>query len=169
MREYGRGDSAGSGGGRKSETTTKRKATTDMSRVKSKDSEAGAVLRAAAVIGQAIEGAKIPAGPVSSWPFMPETQSGQHTPGPWKSVNCEVQTDTDEPRLIADLGAIRWNFGEAAANARLIAAAPDLLEALDQCQRYIGLLTVDANKVYDIDWHALHQQARAAIEKAGAS
>ena len=59
----------------------------------------------------------------------------KHTPGPWKVRNvrevfcgnkriCHVNAASREPLSIKD----DWDV--AAANARLIAAAPDLLEAL---------------------------------------
>jgi len=62
------------------------------------------------------------------------------TPGPWifsglsstgiGYVNARLQTI-----------AQAWDFPEAEANARLIAAAPDLLEALESAMRWIGSLT----------------------------
>jgi len=65
----------------------------------------------------------------------------QHTPGPWFyeiSDNCEseftIHSDYSQIGMIE-----RWNgdddqevMAEAEANARLVAAAPDLLEALEQ-------------------------------------
>lgn len=63
--------------------------------------------------------------------------SVQHTPGPWtiyKTVN--VMGGSDGRRLVANAGGHQDNRvadngnGENEANARLIAAAPDLLAAL---------------------------------------
>lgn len=62
----------------------------------------------------------------------------KHTPGPWTHSNLVVRADRSQKhpmgRQIADcyreLPAGHFDEGENAANARLIAAAPDLLEAL---------------------------------------
>jgi hypothetical protein len=65
----------------------------------------------------------------------------KHTPGPWSSYNLEVRSGPNPDcqkwptgRLIADCyhtpPAGHFDGGENAANAQLIAAAPDLLEAL---------------------------------------
>lgn len=60
----------------------------------------------------------------------------KHTPGPWEVHSGSVYASADESRPIADMRrdetaakAEIWPT-ERDANARLIAAAPDLLEAL---------------------------------------
>lgn len=63
-------------------------------------------------------------------PAQPEQPPPGHTPGPWRAVGEEVETDTGI--FIAEV--LRWGPGipynkESEANARLIAAAPDLLDA----------------------------------------
>ena len=61
--------------------------------------------------------------------------SGQHTPAPWKArfekvrYVIFVEGEVGEKALATTGGA--WPDSEA--NARLIAAAPDLLEALQEC------------------------------------
>lgn len=84
-----------------------------------------------------------------------------HTPGPWK-----VEIDSDGSVLImCSDGAHRYYIGdmedtctECHANARLIAAAPDLLEA---CRAFIEA---------DMQWtdvaNAVLEQMEAAIAKA---
>ena len=56
----------------------------------------------------------------------------EHTPGPWKVVGLSV---------ISDSGIIcnppSGPIDELEANARLIAAAPDMLEALEMSVRYL--------------------------------
>lgn len=61
-----------------------------------------------------------------------------HTPGPWKAFNCvgprslknwHIQADDLKGRPVATIADI--GDGDA-ANANLIAAAPDLLAALEQ-------------------------------------
>lgn len=67
--------------------------------------------------------------------------SGRHTPGPWtvdsdRAILCESKTASGKLRPVAQ--SYSWmGSAEADANAALIAAAPDLLEAL---------------KAY-VDWH----------------
>ncbi len=69
-----------------------------------------------------------------------ESQSEQpaHTPGPWqvwKQDACKVQAATG--MVIVDFGIechrLKRGVNEAKANARLIAAAPELLDALRGC------------------------------------
>lgn len=69
--------------------------------------------------------------------------STQHTPGPWRYVpdvslhNTALVYGPDK-FLVADAGRIhRRNPDETRANALLIAAAPDLLEALTLAVRYL--------------------------------
>lgn len=71
--------------------------------------------------------------------------TSKHTPGPWKAFNCigprilknwHIQADELKGRpvsTIADIGD-----GDA-ANAHLIAAAPELLEALVAALRYLEI------------------------------
>jgi hypothetical protein len=63
--------------------------------------------------------------------------TGQHTPGPWFAVGYQVEIESE---TVADICTTNANlFGQgglhddarAMANARLIAAAPDLLAALE--------------------------------------
>lgn len=58
--------------------------------------------------------------------------SAKHTPGPWETSGMIVRDP--EGREIADVHSqIIWqDHGEECANARLIAAAPELLEALTE-------------------------------------
>lgn len=107
----------------------------------------------------------------------------QHTPGPWSAHNCAVKpTATDEGKRFWDICAghvhkspcdkhisgyiacpdmhvASVQFGNAEANARLIAAAPELLAALETLVNSVGnypTISVDeADKI-----------ARAAIAKA---
>src|SRR3990167_8067760 len=57
----------------------------------------------------------------------------QHTPGPWNVDGAEI-TDGKEPLALCC---------STEANARLIAAAPELLEALEACVEYIGAQWAD--------------------------
>lgn len=109
----------------------------------------------------------------------------QHTPGPWKfsrwdqfgdarfyisQQECAPYTPnySDVATLIAETPS-----GELVkiqeANARLIAAAPDLLEALKELSRsFIGTYSDDQRSDDEINNHREHweRMARAAITKA---
>ena len=60
----------------------------------------------------------------------------KHTKGPWKSVSMPClrilpDSPPDNERVLADIGP-GWhedNYAEAVANSKLIASAPELLEA----------------------------------------
>lgn len=56
----------------------------------------------------------------------------KHTPGPWEAFSEKVAGPNNE--CVADCAAIAIKIPTAQANARLIAAAPCLLEALRECQ-----------------------------------
>lgn len=86
-----------------------------------------------------------------------------HTPGPWQATGAEPADGVDCWWLIGadrrDIGTINGGQGDATpqANARLIAAAPDLFDALE------GMLEMHGS---DIEEAAARQKARAAIAKA---
>lgn len=85
-----------------------------------------------------------------------------HTPGPWRVGTSEDAIDTGEPGqefvVHADLRTER-----GAANAALIAAAPDLLAA---CEEMVRTLVVSDSKKFQADRYAAFEAARAAIAKA---
>lgn len=84
--------------------------------------------------------------------------SAQHTPGPW---TFEPGTIDDFPYVIYGEDCLCVESGKD-SDARLIAAAPDLLEALERTlswlTSYKGEGTMGPNGPYE--------QARAAISKA---
>lgn len=89
--------------------------------------------------------------------------SSEHTPGPWiadtsRQHSGHARVDGTE-KLICSVGngeSPDVAFGEWSANARLIAAAPDLLEIVKRAQAVIS------TEIYP-NWHA---SASAAIDKA---
>lgn len=95
----------------------------------------------------------------------------KHTPAPWKAdeENCAdgLNIQDTEGRRIAFTATIRnpdytpLITDEAIANARLIAAAPELLEALRAfvANDDAGIVSLNA-------YTALIENARAAIQKA---
>ena len=93
-----------------------------------------------------------------------------HTPGPWRATTQTVTAPETEDRLPLDVRIYGGNKQDNAANARLIATAPDLLEALQQI--------IDMNVQYAVERYgsaaaaesmACVRTARAAIAKATAS
>ena len=105
--------------------------------------------------------------------------SAKHTPGPWRTVHLDQnKLDGNAPCCVkANNRTVAWvdfwqdesyatqlQMSEQAANASLIAAAPDLLEALLSCEQVLsatecsGIKQLFNGQVLDI--------ARAAIAKA---
>ena len=91
----------------------------------------------------------------------------KHTPGPWEyfpklsgSENHRgFRIGVNKGWLIADAMPIDMDGKEGEANARLISAAPDLLEALKDCLRVVEFLASDSCPT-------TIQNAKAAIAKA---
>jgi hypothetical protein len=73
----------------------------------------------------------------------------KHTPGPWVDGMSKyregvlvVRANVPGGRILAEFGSDDEPLDETdRANARLIAAAPDLLEALNEARRYVEYLT----------------------------
>lgn len=88
--------------------------------------------------------------------------SAKHTPGPWvvtrvtKPVrHWTVEIPGDHPFAIGRDGGPDDVHEQDAANARLIAAAPDMLEALKEVEREMdavihGTVTLDAETLWDV-------------------
>lgn len=89
----------------------------------------------------------------------------KHTPGPWRYDRCNGSPTTGEHMIAGGkpgyLAEVRdCGSGDVSANARLIAAAPDLLEACKRMIGSLGVMVCDADSCGDIVF------ARAAIAKA---
>ena len=101
-------------------------------------------------------------------PDIPMTAT-HTTPGPWRAYKRgkEPYTIRDDRReaIVATTGGF-YHPDKQAADAVLIAAAPDLLAALELCEceltLYIGL--ADQSNNPDA-WHSAIDAARAAIAK----
>jgi hypothetical protein len=64
--------------------------------------------------------------------------STEHTPGPWATDGTEVFYEDDDVRpCVAFINHENTSDAQAAADARLIAAAPDLLAALHKVQDWL--------------------------------
>ena len=108
------------------------------------------------------------------WPRYDEeimkTKTTTHTPGPWRVGNFTTHGvgifTGDLQTMIADTGGYdKQDRSEVEANARLIAAAPDLLEAAQAFTRWLDTPageTPASRKM--LEAAAIH--ARAAIAKA---
>jgi len=95
----------------------------------------------------------------------------KHTPGPWRATPRTpapwVDVDRNDGRTLAVVQAGVKEDLPALANARLIAAAPDLLEALYSILNLEGVAKWGAKDYMpglDVYYH--FQKIRAAIRKA---
>lgn len=95
-------------------------------------------------------------------------ENAKHTPGPWKATEKTVTAPETEDRLGMECRLYGGNSRDNRANARLIAAAPDLLDA---CQAMIAW--DDREKDHAVDFYdrmglcvEAFEKARAAIAKA---
>ena len=122
------------------------------------------------------------------------TEEAKHTPGPWEYIPsnenhgpyvsngwgagdiCDCYTMSKPSELAVCNGGtskpIHFQHEEADANARLIAAAPELLEALEQCQKALSMMITPAQieqtstlQAFAIATEA-EAKARGAISKA---
>jgi hypothetical protein len=85
---------------------------------------------------------------------MNETKKSQHTPGPWTRGQRGIEAHITEPE---DFYLHICSIDPDNANARLIAAAPELLEA---CQGLLDMIT--DNRLHGPEVY----QASDAIKKA---
>ena len=91
-----------------------------------------------------------------------------HTPGPWAVMDTATGalSINASPRVpIGTVGGMAWHLGEetAHANARLIAAAPDLL---DMCERLVGFAYHYGSTSGVVAADGLLAQAKALIAQA---
>ena len=94
--------------------------------------------------------------------------SSPHTPGPWMAAEIVKSIRIDGARLLRPVDHQNFEHGAAAyiaigsceGDTRLIAAAPELLAALQQLTAYAATFTQDKT-----GWKKL-DAARAAISKA---
>ena len=85
----------------------------------------------------------------------------KHTPGPWKAI-----VDPEGWELVASgRGQTIATFDCSESDARLIAAAPDLLAALEKAADWIDAQLITANDITDYD-NEVFRDALKAIAKA---
>jgi hypothetical protein len=86
--------------------------------------------------------------------------STKHTPGPWEIVPADKQIQIHAKGFKGSLALIDWSDERANADARLIAAAPELL---DQCKDALTFMLEMVPLPKD---HPRCMALRAAIAKA---
>lgn len=81
-----------------------------------------------------------------------------HTPGPWCRKGFKIWEQARFGQMRAGIVAeasLSWRDSATCnANARLIAAAPDLLEMLQSCRRVLKIVNIDgedSNMIREID------------------
>lgn len=94
----------------------------------------------------------------------------KHTPGPWRHVIAKLPVDgafdyairDADGELIAEVfgRTSTTNYPPAEANARLMAAAPELLAAL------VGILEIGKRDMSNQKYDGYFDSARAAVAKA---
>lgn len=98
-------------------------------------------------------------------------QQGAHTPGPWRSgrehssqaaAYIDTQNGVDEIAVVYNGG----DFDRARANARLIAAAPDMLAVIRDMLSGLSYLRFTKNIPYGFGIDRLEEAGLAAIGKA---
>jgi hypothetical protein len=91
-----------------------------------------------------------------------------HTPGPWSASGqgCAYVLGGNPSFVVADCNADRPHRAEDFANARLIAAAPDLLAALEACVDAMRNGLPGREKACHPGRTLAYKHGRAAIAKA---
>lgn len=106
---------------------------------------------------------------------LPDTQSTAHTPGPWILETHGCERRADYWHITGANGQFICHFHQMVAqampstlaNARLIAAAPELLEALtEMTERYAELVNCGDCGNWDPEEETEVIAARAALAKA---
>jgi hypothetical protein len=114
-----------------------------------------------------------------SWIVSHQGRYGTHTPGPWKifdgwgasrdrPVVVDSIPDIDGKCVANCICHVASSNDNAEANARLIAAAPEMLEALEDILggwRYIRQDPLH-KAIYGVGWDRAQEKAEAAIRKA---
>lgn len=94
------------------------------------------------------------------------------TPGPWTATSADLGGDVPSWKVYSKEGqhvasVHRWNGIGDEENARLIAAAPDILKALQACAIRLDRITSSGNvHCFGEDQDAL-DLARSSLHKAG--
>lgn len=91
-----------------------------------------------------------------------------HTPGPWFMSTTFGQQGLIGPKDYSPVASVTGYYtlhGQTEANARLIAAAPELLNILRKCRDYLSCIP-ESSAGGDDDAVMLAQEASSVIAKA---
>lgn len=97
--------------------------------------------------------------------------AAKHTPGPWEFATRPDSGGVSRPvvthgmDLICAVSRRDGNDAESESNARLIAAAPELLEVMTKCEALLASITSISTDLAPFRDSVL-RQARAAIARA---
>lgn len=92
--------------------------------------------------------------------------AGQWTPGKWSADGWSVSSDEGVGDIVCEKPGFAASYKYWPANARLIAAAPDLVEALAELEGCVSGYLYELGDAGTVD--AACAKARAALAKAGA-
>jgi len=88
----------------------------------------------------------------------------KYTPGPWRATQRTVTAPETEDRLGLEVRVYGGNSDDHRANCRLIAAAPDLLDALMELNARLlrcSALGISSAEAYDSFYQGIAQEAIA--------
>ena len=88
-------------------------------------------------------------------------ENAKHTPGPWRATEKTITAPETEDRLGMECRLYGGNGSDNRANARLIAGAPEMLEALKAYEAW-----ADKTICKDVELSGIRKQIRAAIARA---
>jgi len=88
-------------------------------------------------------------------------KAARHTPGPWEILGFGHIYSATAINIASTRGSLVLELNEMEANARLIAAAPDLLEACKE-----ALAAIQGEWINEEDSSRIEAQLEAAIRKA---
>jgi hypothetical protein len=108
---------------------------------------------------------------LNDWRTNTNTMNTKHTPGPWNYAHgsTDLLTHDGDDVAYVDTAIPNRSKSEQLANARLIAAAPDLLEALQILSETAGRVAQGAAVIDERGFNTLSHSisaALAAIDKA---
>lgn len=95
----------------------------------------------------------------------------KHTPGPWFAKGRYIGTK-NHMSLVGECRDVNgdWtNEAPASANARLIAAAPELLAELDECRKFLEDMHCQPAEITVAESQIRHSAVLAVIAKATGS
>lgn len=98
-----------------------------------------------------------------------DTEKTKHTPGPWMVRKMrEHYAIESETRRVAEVRHASGPDWDSELDARLIAAAPELLEALRSCLEWMEFTIPKLNETntHRMNWGGPISKARTAIAKA---